>query len=88
MLWYLHLASNAGIVVHDYEDSPIGIGETAANGAGRMLSATLRPRIGVAEGADLAVADAIHRRVHEFCFVARSVNFPIEYRAAYEIRRS
>jgi organic hydroperoxide reductase OsmC/OhrA len=87
MLWYLHLANTAGIVVHEYEDSPVGVGETAPNGAGRMLSATLRPRIVVAAGADLAVADAIHARVHEFCFVARSVNFPIEYRATYEARR-
>lgn len=28
MLWYLHLASNAGIVVTTYRDDPIGHGET------------------------------------------------------------
>ena len=79
MLWYLHLASAAGIVVHAYQDNPIGVGETSPNGAGRFLSATLRPHIVVEAGADLAEAEAIHNRVHEYCFIARSVNFPVDY---------
>lgn len=79
MLWYLHLASNAGIVVMSYEDNPVGIGETSPNGAGRFLSATLKPRIEVKAGADLMRAEAIHHEVHEFCFIARSVNFPVSY---------
>ena len=83
MLWYLHLASNAGIVVRGYRDEPEAIGETSADGAGRFLRATLRPAIRVAAGADLAQADAIHLEVHKFCFIARSVNFPISYAASY-----
>lgn len=83
MLWYLHLASSAGIVVHAYEDTPVGVGETAPNGAGRFLRATLKPRIEVAAGSDLARADAIHHQVHEYCFIARSVNFPVSYEASY-----
>lgn len=83
MLWYLHLASDAGIVVHAYADAPEGIGEVGAGGAGRFLRATLRPRITLAPGADLAVADAIHHRIHEVCFIARSVNFPVAIEADY-----
>jgi len=79
MLWYLHLASEAGIVVESYQDNPTGVGETSPNGAGRFLSATLKPHILIEAGADLAEAKAIHHRVHEFCFIARSVNFPIAY---------
>lgn len=86
MLWYLHLASTARIVVHEYADSPVGLGETLPNGAGRFLRATLRPHVVVAAGTDLAAADAIHARVHEFCFIARSVAFPVEYRATYATR--
>lgn len=84
MLWYLHLASSAGIVVRGYEDTPEGIGETTPNGAGRFLSATLRPRIKVEKGADLARADAIHHEIHQYCFIARSVNFPVRYEAMFE----
>ncbi|SDZ26928.1 Organic hydroperoxide reductase OsmC/OhrA [Jannaschia faecimaris] len=79
MLWYLHLASDAGIVVGAYEDSPVGIGEVSQGGAGRFTAAILRPRITVQAGADIEVATAIHQRIHEVCFVARSVNFPISY---------
>lgn len=81
MLWYLHLAANAGIEVRAYEDSPLGVGETAADGAGRFLRATLRPRIRVAPGSDLATARRLHHEVHRYCFIARSVNFPVAYEA-------
>jgi organic hydroperoxide reductase OsmC/OhrA len=77
MLWYLHLVSNAKIVVTAYADNPVGHGETSPNGAGRFLSAVLRPTITVLEGADISAAAALHEKVHEYCFIARSVNFPV-----------
>ena len=83
MLWYLHLASKAGIVVHAYGDNPEGVGETSPSGAGRFLRATLKPQIEVASGADLQRADAIHHEIHDYCFIARSVNFPISFEASY-----
>lgn len=83
MLWYLHLASEAGIIVRGYEDTPLGIGETAPGGAGRFLRALLRPQITVERGADLAKADALHHEVHRYCFIARSVNFPVTVEARY-----
>jgi len=83
MLWYLHLASNAGIVVRAYEDMPLGVGETGPRGEGRFIRAVLRPKITVARGASLAKADALHHEVHRYCFIARSVNFPITYEANY-----
>lgn len=83
MLWYLHLASAAGITVVDYRDEPLGIGETQANGAGRFLRAVLRPTVTVRRGCDPAQADALHAEVHKYCFIARSVNFPVSYEARY-----
>lgn len=47
MLWYLHLASDAGITVMEYQDSPVATGEVLKGGAGRFISATLRPKITV-----------------------------------------
>ncbi|RBP94793.1 organic hydroperoxide reductase OsmC/OhrA [Rhodobacter sp. 140A] len=83
MLWYLHYASDAGIVVTRYEDSPIGTGVVEKGGAGRFIAATLRPRITVLPGTDIAAATAIHHRIHEVCFIARSVNFPISYEPVF-----
>jgi len=83
MLWYLHYASEAGIVVSSYQDDPVGIGESSPNGAGRFLRAILKPHIVLRPGSDLTKADAIHHRIHEVCFIARSVNFPVSYEASY-----
>ncbi len=83
MLWYLHLACNAGIVVTAYEDEPVGVGETSPNGAGRFVLATLHPTIRVRAGTDIARADAIHPQIHQFCFIARSVSFPVKCEATY-----
>lgn len=79
MLWYLHYASDDGIVVTRYEDRPIGVGELEQSGAGRFVSATLRPKVTVRGGADLQLAESIHHRIHKVCFIARSVNFPVSY---------
>ena len=83
MLWYLHLASDAGIAVMGYEDDPLAVGETRPDGAGRFLRATLRPRITLPKGADPGRADALHHEIHKVCFIARSVNFPVDYDARY-----
>lgn len=83
MLWFLHLASDAGLTVHSYEDTPIGTGESLPDGTGRFVSALLQPKIGVLTGTDTDLADAVHGRIHNHCFIARSVNFPITVRARY-----
>jgi len=77
MLWYLHLAAVAGVTVTAYEDRPEGIGEVSPDGAGRFVSARLRPQITVAPGTDLARAAALHDDIHNYCFIARSVAFPV-----------
>jgi organic hydroperoxide reductase OsmC/OhrA len=83
MLWYLHLASRAGIVVTAYDDEPLGIGRSDADGSGSFVRAVLRPTIEVLPGTDIAAADAIHHRIHEHCFIARSVRFPVSCEARY-----
>ncbi len=85
MLWYLHLASSRGIVVQGYSDNPVGLGETSPDGAGRFLSATLHPLIQVSSGTDVQQADAVHGLIHQYCFIARSLNFPVQVDARYEV---
>lgn len=85
MLWYLHYAADAGLVVTGYEDQPIGAGDVGPGGAGRFTRATLRPMVRLRPGADLALAEALHHRIHKVCFIARSVNFPIDYAPSFQI---
>ncbi len=79
MLWYLHLASQENIVVLAYEDRPEGIGQSLPDGSGQFTQAILKPSITVKAGADMDRAEAIHHEVHKYCFIARSVNFPVTY---------
>jgi organic hydroperoxide reductase OsmC/OhrA len=37
----------------------------------------------VVTGTDLLAADAVHGKIHEVCFIARSVNFPEACDARY-----
>lgn len=85
MLWYLHLAAVAGITVTDYRDAPEAVGESLPDGSGRFLSATLKPRITLAPGSDPERADSIHDEIHKYCFIARSVNFPVGHQAIYVV---
>ena len=77
MLWYLHLCSDAGVVVVAYRDAPVGtMMEDAARG-GYFTSVTLRPQVTIAKGASADKARELHHAAHEKCFVANSVNFPV-----------
>jgi organic hydroperoxide reductase OsmC/OhrA len=77
MLWYLHLCSVAGIAVTSYKDNPLAIGEMLPSGAGRFVSITLRPTITITNGSDENQALSIHDDIHQYCFIARSINFPV-----------
>ena len=77
-LWYLHLAAEAGIIVTAYTDRAEGVLEVGRDGAGRFKSVVLRPTVTVAAGSDVGKARALHQPAHEKCFIANSVNFPVE----------
>jgi organic hydroperoxide reductase OsmC/OhrA len=50
-----------------------------ADGRGEFTRVILRPRMGITDPARIPDAIALHHRVHELCFIARSVNFPVEH---------
>ena len=77
MLWFLHLASEAGVVVTAYEDDASGTMVETADSGGHFTEVVLRPRVTFAPGADRSRATALHERAHHLCFVANSVNFPV-----------
>jgi organic hydroperoxide reductase OsmC/OhrA len=83
MLWYLHLASEAGVVVVGYDD--VARGTMEEDGGGRFTEVVLRPRVQVADPAMAEAAAALHDRAHELCFVANSVNFPVRHEPVTDI---
>ncbi len=76
-LWYLHLAAEVGIVVVDYRDQAAGTMQEMSDGGGQFVEVTLNPVVTITAG-DAAEAHALYHKAHEMCFIARSVNFPVD----------
>ncbi len=85
MLWYLHLCAVGGIRVVRYEDQAEGTLATEADGSGRFTQVILRPFIVLGAG-DLGRALELHAEAHRKCFIASSVNFPVEIEPKIELR--
>jgi organic hydroperoxide reductase OsmC/OhrA len=83
MLWYLHLCADAGIVVVSYEDRAEGAMQESGEGGGRFVRVTLHPHVRVTGSAEQA--EALHQRAHELCFIANSVNFPVNHKPVTEV---
>ena len=83
MLWFLHLASDAGWVVESYRDEATATMEMNPDGSGQFSGALLRPQVTISKG-DPAQLDALHHAAHAKCFIARSLNFPIACEGSVE----
>lgn len=73
MLWFLALARIEGVKVTAYEDDAEGMldGE-------RFTRVVLRPRVTLDDEPDAELIESLHHGAHERCFIANSVNFPVE----------
>jgi organic hydroperoxide reductase OsmC/OhrA len=74
----VHLCADNGIVVVGYRDEAEGVEQEEGDGGGAFARVTLRPEVRIAAGGDRAKALALHEEAHRLCFIARSVNFPVE----------
>jgi organic hydroperoxide reductase OsmC/OhrA len=77
MLWYLHLCADAGVVVTEYSDQAVGTMTEHRDGSGEFTNVTLRPSVVIDDHSRRDRALQLHADVHRYCFIARSVNFPI-----------
>jgi len=84
-LWYLHLCASAGIVVTAYLDRAEGEMQETAGGAGQFVRVILRPQVTLAPGSDIATAHELHHAAHAKCFIANSVNFPVDHQPEIRI---
>ncbi len=77
MLWYLHLCTMNHITVVDYRDAASGVMRENDDGSGEFVRVVLKPAAKISSG-DKAKAHELHHDAHRLCFIARSVNFPVE----------
>lgn len=83
MLWYLHLCTVEGIIVTDYIDTATGIMTETANGGGKFTEVTLNPTVTITGILNIEMADELHKKANELCFVANSLNFPVHHNPVY-----
>jgi organic hydroperoxide reductase OsmC/OhrA len=77
LLSYLHVAATAGVVVVAYTDDSVGTMTQTRDGGGHFTGVTLRPSVTVADPSQVELAQSLHTRAAELCFIASSVNFPV-----------
>ncbi|MFM2048606.1 MAG: hypothetical protein RI955_1154 [Bacteroidota bacterium] len=85
MLWYLHLCADAGIIVVDYVDNPIGVMLQTDTGGGYFTEVILNPIVTVTENSMIEKANELHKKAHEKCFIANSVNFEVKCNAVIKL---
>jgi organic hydroperoxide reductase OsmC/OhrA len=85
MLWYLHLCSDAGIVVTNYKDNAKGIMEETIDGGGKFTSVTLYPTITLKDSKQQEQANSLHTKANELCFIANSLNFKVGHQVTFVI---
>jgi organic hydroperoxide reductase OsmC/OhrA len=73
MLWFVSLARARRLRVASYEDEAAGTMDGT-----RFTRVVLRPRIEFESEVDRATLDELHHEAHERCFIANSVNCPVE----------
>ncbi len=73
MLWFIALARGRRLRVTDYADAAEGTLEH-----GRITRVVLRPEVGFEQDPGVAARAELHREAHRRCYLAASVNFPVE----------
>jgi organic hydroperoxide reductase OsmC/OhrA len=73
MLWFLDFARRQRIRILSYEDDAEGVMDDL-----RFVRVVLRPAIEFESEADPEVTTRLHERAHEACFIANSLNCPVE----------
>ena len=87
MLWYLHLCAEAGIIVTHYSDDAKAIMQETADGGGHFIEATLHPHITITDLQMLDVANLLHKKANQLCFIANSCNFPIKHDLLFKVEK-
>jgi organic hydroperoxide reductase OsmC/OhrA len=82
LLSYLHRCAIGGVTVVAYTDEAEGTMALDDRGGGHFTSVTLKPVVTVADASMVDRARELHHEAAELCFIASSVNFPVNHEPA------
>jgi organic hydroperoxide reductase OsmC/OhrA len=64
--------------VTEYSDRASGVMQETNDGGGQFVQVVLKPTVKISAGDNRDKALDLHHEAHRLCFIARSVNFPVE----------
>ena len=73
-------------MVSAYRDDPIGVMDENPDGSGQFTSITLRPTVEVGDPSMVEAAELLHGEVDRWCFIARSLNFPVRHQPRISVQ--
>ncbi|MCK0111665.1 OsmC family protein [Ornithinimicrobium sp. F0845] len=85
LLSFLHVAVSHGVTVVDYADTPVGTMVQEGIG-GHFTRVLLRPTVTVTDPAHVDLVPQLHHEASQACFIASSVNFPVEHEPTTLVR--
>lgn len=80
MLFFLHYAADAGLEVEKYTDHAVGTMGKLESGRTGFTRILLNPNIlfGGVTPPDADLVEELHHKAHESCFIANTLNCPVE----------
>jgi organic hydroperoxide reductase OsmC/OhrA len=85
MMSYLYVCAQNGIEVLEYSDNAEATLEVAADGSGRFTEVILNPKVKISNSDQIDLANDLHTKANQLCFIANSCNFPILHNASCEV---
>lgn len=85
LLSYLHRCAVNGVTVTSYTDDAEGTMVEDEDGGGHFERVVLRPVVSVADAGMLDQAIALHAEAATRCFIASSVNFPVDHEPRVDV---
>lgn len=77
MMSYLYVCSLHHINVLSYTDNANGTLETDETGSGRFVEVNLHPVVTIDNPEQIELANTLHQKANELCFIANSCNFKV-----------
>jgi organic hydroperoxide reductase OsmC/OhrA len=85
MMSYLYCCQQHQIEVLSYTDNAEATLQTASDGSGRITQVVLRPEVTIKNQDQVDLANALHQKANQLCFIANSCNFPVLHEATCRI---
>ena len=86
MMSYLYVCAQNNIEVISYSDDAEGDLEVNASGSGSFKIVRLKPVVTIKNETQKALAENLHSKANQLCFIANSCNFPITHLAKIVVK--